>query len=110
METMRGRLLRMMVLLWLGWYVSGPLEETFDFWDSPQEEMADVARSAGELVALLGVAVAVSVRQLRKLRERWRLLARSIRRRFPPVIGPALLSAPPLSFRSGCRPLIPLRI
>ncbi len=34
-------------LLWLGWYLSGPLFETLDYWDAPQEEVRDIMPSAG---------------------------------------------------------------
>jgi len=27
---------KLFVLLWLGWYLSGPVAETIDFWDTPQ--------------------------------------------------------------------------
>ena len=73
---MKGRFVRILVLLWLGWYVSGPLAETVDFWDTPGDEAADVLRSAGGLVAMLGAAIVVAVAQSRKLGERLRRIKR----------------------------------
>jgi hypothetical protein len=76
LEGVKGRLIRILVLLWLGWYLSGPLAETVDFWDTPREEASDLIQSAGGLVALLGAAMVVGVAQCRKLRERLRMVSR----------------------------------
>ena len=73
----RCRPAAILILLWIGWYLSGPLAETFDFWDSPKEELADVVRSAGGFVALLGAAAAVSLAKARKVSQ---LCAASARR------------------------------
>ena len=62
---MSRRFLRVIFLIWLCCYLAGPLFETFDFWDTPQEEMGDIASSAcGALIwAAAGLCVAVFVFQ-----------------------------------------------
>jgi hypothetical protein len=94
---MKRRVLRIFVLLWLGWYFSGPMAQMVDFWDTPPQEMNDIARSAGGVVALVGTALAVTLGLIRRLISRYRLpLRRSFglivirvertRRSFIPVI------------------------
>ncbi len=65
MSTMSRQFLRVVFLIWLCWYLAGPLFETFDFWDTPQEEMGDIASSeSGVLIwAAAGLCVAVFVFQ-----------------------------------------------
>src|SRR5258706_2015965 len=52
---------RALFLIWLFCYLAGPLFETFDFWDMPQEEMSDIASSAcGALIwAAAGLCITV---------------------------------------------------
>src|SRR5438093_12922653 len=61
---MSAPFVRIVFVIWLGWYLTGPLAETFDFWDTPQEEMADLASSVdGALVwaaATICLAILVS--------------------------------------------------
>ncbi len=106
---MKRRVLRLLVLLWLGWYLSGPMFETIDSWDSPQEEIADIARNAGGTLTLLAVAVCVVAVLFRKVRERCAFLARVVLRQFLPSADARILEsltpgAPTLS------PPCPLRI
>ena len=106
---MKRRCIRLLVLLWFGWYLSGPLLETVDFWDSPQEEMNDVARSAGGAATLIAAVLCFEIVVLRKLRERCRHLATAVRRRFLPLtfetpvllprLAPAVTHSPPLPLR-----------
>src|SRR5262245_331918 len=46
-----------LIVLWLGWYLSGPIIETMDTWESPQNEMQDVFFNAGGVLTLLALAV-----------------------------------------------------
>ncbi len=82
---MKRRMLRILVLLWLGWYISGPLCETIDFWDTPHEEMRDVMRSAGGAATLVAGIFCFGILLFRKWRERYAFLARALRGRFPPL-------------------------
>ena len=66
---MRRRLLRMIVLLWIGWYLSGPAAETFDYWDGPHAEAHDILFNAGGGVTLVACAFSLVVLQAKKLRE-----------------------------------------
>src|SRR6266849_251969 len=67
---MRRRILRLLFLLWFGAYLSGPFFESVDFWDPPQEELRDVAMSAGGAVTLLAVVFCAGLALLRKLQLR----------------------------------------
>jgi hypothetical protein len=67
---MKRRCLRILVLLWLGWYLCGPLAETIDCWDSPQEEAKDIARDAGGIVTILAAAFSITISLARKICER----------------------------------------
>jgi hypothetical protein len=78
---MRGRAIRLLILLWLGWYVSGPAAETVDFWDSPQEEISDVLHSAGGFATLVGVAICFAIGLFRKLYDAWIAVARRVQQR-----------------------------
>jgi len=62
---MSRQCLRVVFLIWLCCYLAGPVFETFDFWETPQEEMGDIASSAcGVLIwAAAGLCVAVFVFQ-----------------------------------------------
>src|SRR5437764_1277932 len=65
MSTMSRELLRGLFWIWLCCYLAGPLFETFDCWDAPQEEMGDIASSAcGALIwAAAGLSVPIFVFQ-----------------------------------------------
>ena len=53
--------LSVVVLLWLGWYISGPVAETFDFWDTPRLEIRDIANNADGGIALVAAIFGVVV-------------------------------------------------
>ena len=95
---MKRRSIRFLVLLWLGWYLSGPLVETVDWWDSPREEVADVATSAGGFVTLVGVAICLGFCLFREWRDRCLAMAKLVRQQ-----APLLISYPHL-FRSFSPP------
>ncbi len=61
--------LSLVVLLWLGWYVSGPIAETCDFWDTPRQEFHDMTTNAGGGVALLAAVFGLGLAAARKWRE-----------------------------------------
>ena len=67
---MRRRALRIVILLWMGWYVTGPLAETLDRWDGPRQEIHDILFNAGGGVTLVACAFSLAALQARKLRER----------------------------------------
>ncbi len=110
MSGVKGRTFRILILLWLGWYLSGPVAEMIDSWDPPQEEMHDVMRNAGGLTTLLVVGVCIAVAVLKRLRERLKYPARFRGRRIgflilrPPIFLPFAVPAPAHS------PPTPLRI
>ena len=68
---MNGRLLRIFVLLWLAWYVWGPLDPVVDYWDSPLQTMFDMERTANGSVLLIAGVFAFAPLQVRKLRDRF---------------------------------------
>lgn len=102
-------LIRVLVLFWLGWYLCGPIAETFDFWDPPREEMRDVERNAGGLMTLLAIVVCFGIAAFRKLRARCLSLGEILSIRFVVLIFylPSLTfsavrtlsHSPPLSLR-----------
>lgn len=72
-------MLRIFVLLWLAWYIWGPVDPIVDWWDSPRQTMSDMERSAnGTVVLIAGVFVFASL-QARKLRERFHRSLRVVR-------------------------------
>jgi hypothetical protein len=54
---MKKFVLKGLIFLWLGWYLSGPIVETIDTWESPQNEMQDVIFNAGGALTLIALAV-----------------------------------------------------
>lgn len=108
---MKRRALRIAVFLWLGWYLTGPACETFDFWDPPRAEMHDVKRNAGGVATLVAAIFCVAIFLIRKWRERCSFL--------PGAIQPWLLAlmfylpvfaVPATPASSHSPPLLPLRI
>ena len=106
---MGQRVLRIFVLLWLGWYLSGPMDQMVDFWDTPPQEMNDIVRSAGGVVALVGTALAVTLGLIRRLTRRYRLPLRRLLERIAiriehtlPDVSLAILNpshSPPIHLR-----------
>ncbi len=107
---MKRRAIRILVLLWLGWYLSGPLAATIDFWDPPGEEMRDLLRNAGGLPILGVLAVCVGIALLRKLQQCLKHLARVIGQFFQPATFEQVivLARPPAA--PAHSPPTPLRI
>jgi len=106
----KRRALRIVVLLWLGWYISGPLCETIDFWDTPQEEMRDVMRSAGGAATLVAGIFCFGILLFRKWRERCSLQARLLPDRFLPLRFPLPTFALLTASAPSSSPPLPLRI
>jgi hypothetical protein len=68
---MRGHAIRIIVLLWLGWYLSGPLAATIDRWDGPREETHDIEFNAGGGVVLIAAVFCFAILLAKKFRERF---------------------------------------
>ena len=64
---MSRAVLQILFLTWLGCYVAGPLFQTFDVWDTPLEEMGDVASSQCGSLIWAGCAVSLAIFALRHL-------------------------------------------
>ena len=106
---MKPRAVKVFFLLWFGWYLSGPVAETIDFWDPPTEEVHDVQRNAGGTVVLVAAAVCIAILLLRKSRALFRQIAGLVRQHFsplswspsvcPPLTLSVLTHSPPLLLR-----------
>jgi len=102
----------MSVLFWLVWYISGPVCETFDFWDPPQQEVHDVLFYAGGGITLVAAGLAIALGLCQKLRD---CIARALRLRSPAFQPLALFRANLITFpgspaASVHSPPAPLRI
>ena len=64
---MSAQFVRIVFLIWLGWYLTGPVVETFDFWDTPQEEMADIASSIDGALVWAAAAICLAILVSREL-------------------------------------------
>jgi hypothetical protein len=69
---MKARVIRIFVLLWLSWYIWGPVDPMVDFWDTPRQTMSDMERAASGIVVLMAAGFAVALLQRRNLRDRFR--------------------------------------
>jgi len=58
---MSAHFFRIVFVIWLGWYLTGPLAETFDFWDTPQEEMGDLASSLDGALVWAAAAICLAI-------------------------------------------------
>lgn len=108
---MKRRALKVAVLLWLGWYLSGPVCETFDFWDPPRAEMRDVERNASGYVTLVAAIFWVAIFLIRKWRECCSFLPGASQRCLLALtfyLSSFAVLATPASSHSP--PLLPLRI
>lgn len=107
---MKRRVVRVFIVLWLGWYLWGPVDPAVDWWDTPRQTMADMVRAAGGMVVLMGAGLALAFMQMRKLRDRFRRAAHApngvVARRADPA-PPPFLGTP---IRPAHSPPIPLRI
>src|SRR5262249_14353983 len=63
---------QILFLIWLICYLAGPLVETFDYWDSPQEEMTDIATSACGALIWLAAGICAAILLLREFCKLWR--------------------------------------
>jgi hypothetical protein len=108
---MRGRALRIVVLLWFGWYLSGPLAATIDRWDGPRQEFHDIQFNAGGGVVLVAAAFCFAIFLVKKFRERFlsplRSVCQAVVGLFAPDPQPIHLEAKLDSNRS---PPFPIRI
>lgn len=108
---MKRRALKIAVLLWLGWYLSGPVCETFDFWDPPRAEMHDVKRNAGGYATLIAAIFCFAFLILRQWRKRCSFLPGQLQRCLPVLISYLpIFAAPATPTASHSPPLLPLRI
>lgn len=108
---MKRRALRIAILLWLGWYLTGPACETLDFWDPPRAEMHDVKRNAGGAATLVAAIFFVAILLIRKWRERCSFLPGAIQRCLLALtIYLPVFAAPATPASSHSPPLSPLRI
>jgi hypothetical protein len=78
MNDMNRQVVGFLFLLWLVWYLSGPLFETIDFWDTPQEEMGDIAWSASGALSLMAIGACAGICLFRRFRELCCYLASSV--------------------------------
>jgi len=102
-------LLRIIVLLWIGWYAVGPAAETFDHSNGPRHEAHDILFNAGGGVTLIACAFCLIIFQARKLRERYSLPRNAVRAGivasalgpvfFVPRLLPASIHSPPTPLR-----------
>jgi hypothetical protein len=107
---LKGRILRILVLLWLGWYLWGPVDPVVDWWDSPRQTMSDMVRAAGGVVALMGVGLATALLQSRKLRERFRMTSHTALGFVACLAAPATVTRPSIPSQVIHGPPVPLRI
>jgi hypothetical protein len=106
---MKRRLAKIAFLLWLGCYLSGPLAETFDFWDPPREELRDVERNAGGAVTLVAAVFCLIALLFRRWRDRALFAAKELTRQIVSLlarvpmssstVAPAFSHSPPLALR-----------
>ncbi len=87
-EGVKRTALRVVVLLWLGWYISGPVAETFDFWDGPRQEVHDILTNASGRLTLFACGFCLILFEARKLRARYSLSRKSayLRKGAPAVL------------------------
>lgn len=68
---MRRQVVRVLVLFWLGWYLSGPVCESVDYWDSPSQEAQDILFHAGGGITLVAALSWFAIVLLRKWQEKF---------------------------------------
>jgi hypothetical protein len=107
---MRRRALRIIILLWLGWYLAGPLAEVVDRWDGPRQEIHDIDFNLGGGATLVAAVFCFAVFWIRKLRERCTDLARTFCRQLPSLRLPQCLALGPALSLDIHSPPFPLRI
>ncbi len=110
LDRMKPPAIKLLFLLWLGWYLSGPIAETIDSWDPPQEEIRDVMRNAGSVATLFMAVVCVGIALFRKLRQHCALVARVVCARLLPLNLDGLILLPVPAATPAHSPPSPLRI
>ncbi len=80
---MRQRGLRIIILLWLGWYLTGPLAEVVDRWDGPRAEIHDIQFNVGGGATLVAAVFCFAIFWVRKLREHVTWIAQTLCPRLP---------------------------
>jgi hypothetical protein len=110
LRPMKPRAIKVLFLLWLGWYLSGPIAETVDSWDPPQEEIRDVMRNAAGVATLFVVVISVGIAVFRKLRQRCALAARVVCAQLSPLNLDGLVLLPLPAATPAHSPPSPLRI
>jgi len=78
-KNMRPRILRVLALLWLGWYLAGPVCEAVDTWDGPQEELQDVIFHAGGALTVMAAGFCAGQVLSRRFRRLGEVLAQRAR-------------------------------
>jgi hypothetical protein len=108
----KTRWLGIVVLLWLGWYISGPIAETCDFWDTPRQEFHDITTNAGGGIVLLAAAFGLGMAAARKWREIHAPVSEMIRRKADRGLTAWSAQRAALNgcFEAAHSPPIPLRI
>ena len=76
---MSRKFLRILFLIWLGWYLAGPVIETFDSWDNANEEMLDIASSVCGALVWAAALVCLAIVLLRELLKHSSYLAIGIK-------------------------------
>lgn len=108
---MKRRVIKILVLIWLGWYLTGPVCETFDFWDPPRAEVDDIKHNAGGYVTLVAAIFCFVIVLIRKWRERSSFLPGVLRGCFLPLIFYLpIFTVPAAPASSHSPPLLPLRV
>lgn len=107
--AVRQRLLRIAILLWIGWYVSGPVAETFDYWDTPHQEVHDIMFNAGGGVTV-GACAFFLIFWVRNRRKPCATPQRSVCARVVDSIFQPVVFEPRHLLASNHSPPIPLRI
>jgi len=107
---MKRRIVRVFVLLWLGWYLWGPLDPVVDCWDSPRQTMSDMERTANGTVVLIAAVFAFAPLQVRKLRERFHRSLKVVQTAVAAPLEPVCAVLAPIPVQPIHAPPVPLRI
>lgn len=82
---MKHRVLRIVVLLWLGWYISGGVCDFFDYRDTARKELHDNINTAGGKAIVIAVVFCFGILITRKWRERQSLRSGVLQNNFRPL-------------------------
>jgi hypothetical protein len=110
-KNMRPRILRLLALLWLGWYLAGPVCEAVDTWDSPKEELQDVIFHAGGALTVIAAAFCSARVLSRRFRQLHEVLAHRARIHLVAILAlKPQAFVPVASLLADNPPPLPLRI